>query len=206
MGSGGAGEDRRASRRCSVAPRTKSPGATARQCRARDRGERTRISCVPCVYINARARYIHAPVLRAPRKAVRYAAARANERAPGVASRMDAESTLLRDPSCDPRPKLLLPPHRSQRIPGDRRRSAQFPTQDLSGGSTFESRQNRARVPSGSRGVSLDSGESAVPRGRLACDQSVLRLLTTLLLRASCPTVALSSSRESRKVDNHDAT
>lgn len=40
----------RASRRCSVAPRTKSPGATARQCRARDRGERTRIPCVPCIY------------------------------------------------------------------------------------------------------------------------------------------------------------
>lgn len=47
----------RASRRCSVAPGTKSPGATARQCRARDRGERTRISCVPCTHIyRARAR------------------------------------------------------------------------------------------------------------------------------------------------------
>lgn len=37
---------RRASRRFSVAPGTKSPGASARQCRARDRGERTRrVSC-----------------------------------------------------------------------------------------------------------------------------------------------------------------
>lgn len=50
---------RRASRRCSVAPRTKGPGAAARQCRARDRGERTRVSCVPCV---ERARgVIHGP-------------------------------------------------------------------------------------------------------------------------------------------------